>query len=141
MTHNQTVTLFNPVATKCGVVGSAIGKAINDFTKHPVTAVASNGKKSSFGGKFDKVLVGMYITKVIYSNPVTVVFFSDGTKTTSRCQPGDTYNKETGLSICVLKKLLSGDQVASLFDTWVTEDKILDLKTIREKKKEVKKSK
>ena len=89
--------------------------------------------RANFGGMFDEVTAGMYITKVIYSNPATIVFWSDGTKTTSKVQKGDTYSKETGLTICILKKLVGGEQVAQLFKDWIVEENYVDLKAIREK--------
>ena len=41
------------------------------------------------------------INKVIYSNPVTVVIWDDGTKTKSRCDSQDTYDELTGFMLCV----------------------------------------
>lgn len=100
-------------------------------------------KKSNirFGGLFNEVFVGVYIEKVIYSDPVTIVFWSDGTKTTSRVQEGDKYNKETGLVLCTLKKLVGGDQVAKLIEDWVTEENVISLKNLRHKLKEKLKNK
>lgn len=52
-------------------------------------------KKSNFG-----------IKDVIFNNPATIVIWSDGSKTIVKCQPGDEYNKETGLAMCIAKKYL-----------------------------------
>ena len=116
----------------------------NDPTKNPLLAVAgksvtTSNRSNKFGGKFDKVLVGMYITKVIYSDPATIVFWSDGTKTMSKAQHGDTYSKETGLTLCVLKKLVGGQQVANLIKDWVRTENVVDLKLLRTSEKESKK--
>lgn len=62
----------------------------------------------------------VYIKKVIYNQPATIVFWSDGTKTVSKCSPADEYVRETGLAVCILKKLTSPSQVRNLFDDWVT---------------------
>ena len=106
-----------------------------DYTKNPVTAIATNkcsDKEPAFGGLFNKVLVGMYITKVIYQDPATIVFWSDGTKTTCKTQEPDVYSKETGLALCVLKKLVGGDQVANLMNDWIYDSRdIVDLKFVR----------
>lgn len=54
----------------------------------------------------------MQITQVIYSDPATIVYWKDGTKTVVKCQEGDTYDKEKGLALCFMKKMLgnkSGD--------------------------------
>lgn len=44
------------------------------------------------------------IKKIIYNPPATIVFWSDGTKTTARCEYGDIYTREVGFMLCVLKK-------------------------------------
>lgn len=46
---------------------------------------------------------------VIFSNPATIVFWSDGDKTVVKCQPGDTFCAETGLSMAMLKKYMGND--------------------------------
>lgn len=51
-------------------------------------------------------LTRIKIEKVIFNDPATIVFWSDGTKTTVKCQPNDTYSKETGLAMCIAKKFL-----------------------------------
>jgi hypothetical protein len=42
--------------------------------------------------------------RVIFSNPATVVFWKDGTKTVAKCQSGDTFSEEIGLAVCYFKK-------------------------------------
>ena len=44
------------------------------------------------------------IEKVTFNDPATIVFWKDGTKTVSKCKNGDTYNKETGLAMCIYKE-------------------------------------
>lgn len=44
------------------------------------------------------------IDRVIFSDPATVVFWKDGTKTVSKCQDGDTFSEWVGLAICHFKK-------------------------------------
>lgn len=46
------------------------------------------------------------IQKVIFNDPVTVVLWTDGTKTIVRCQEGDTFDPEKGLSMAITKKAL-----------------------------------
>lgn len=65
-----------------------------------------------FGNKIEYNLIfnGEYqfdkdsIDRVIFNDPATVVFWKDGTKTVVRCGNGDTYNPETGLAMCIIKK-------------------------------------
>lgn len=56
---------------------------------------------SSNTGKF----VSNSIKKVIFNDPCTIVLWKDNTKTVVKCNEGDTYNKEAGLSACIIKKL------------------------------------
>jgi hypothetical protein len=46
------------------------------------------------------------IEKVIFNEDklTTVVLWTDGTKTIVRCQPGDTFNKETGIAMAFMKR-------------------------------------
>jgi hypothetical protein len=46
------------------------------------------------------------IEKVIFNDPATIVIWKDKTKTVVKCQPGDTYDKEKGLALCIAKKQL-----------------------------------
>ena len=46
------------------------------------------------------------IEKVIFDNPATIVLWEDGSKTVVRVQDGDTFDKEKGLAMALLKKLL-----------------------------------
>ena len=43
--------------------------------------------------------------RIIYNNPVTICYFADGTKRTATCRGTDQYNKEFGVSVCVIKKI------------------------------------
>ena len=98
----------------------------------------------SRGGSFK-----VYIKRVIYNNPATIVFWSDNTKTVTKCSPKDTYNCETGLAICILKKLFGSTKIKEILTAWVPEniDEISDsygfevsLATLRKREKNSKKS-
>lgn len=45
------------------------------------------------------------IKNVIFNNPATIVFWSDGTKTVVRCQDGEPYDPEKGLAMAMCKKM------------------------------------
>lgn len=47
----------------------------------------------------------LYVNKVIYNGPVTVVYWSDRTRTVVKCQPGDTYDPKTGFLLALCKKV------------------------------------
>ena len=46
------------------------------------------------------------IERVIFNNPATIVFWKDGAKTVVKCQPGDKFDKMTGLSLAIAKYFL-----------------------------------
>ena len=85
--------------------------------------------KKGFSGKFglplDNILrrlvsdYGLYIKQVIYKKPYTIVFWNDDTKTIAKTFEGDQYNCETGLLICVMKKLYGRDAIVDLMKDWV----------------------
>lgn len=53
---------------------------------------------------------GVYTTisikKVIYNDPATIVYFSDGSKSVVKLHPEDTFDKTTGLLMAISKRLL-----------------------------------
>lgn len=73
----------------------------------------------NYSGKLPYVNPDVYIKEVIYSDPATIVFWSDGTKTISKCRYPDVYSKETGLSLCILKKILGGVALRHLLEDWI----------------------
>lgn len=69
----------------------------------------------------DNVMRRASIERVIYSNPATVVIWDDGTKTVCKCFANDQYNPETGLTVCILKKLVGGSAVKDAITAWLPE--------------------
>lgn len=49
------------------------------------------------------------IEKVIFNDPATIVLWKDGSKTIVKVQDGDTFDKEKGLAMALLKKLLGNN--------------------------------
>ena len=54
-------------------------------------------------------MVGMptdtvFLKKVIFNDPATIAFWSDGTKTVVKAQPGDIFDPEKGLAMTIAKK-------------------------------------
>lgn len=103
-------------------------------------------KQKRFSGTilyFDKdgTIKRTYIKRVIYSNPATIVFFGDGTKTICKAQEGDTYNAAAGLALCVYKKMVGASALVDVLNDWFIdgcEKKCstydISLKDIRKKK-------
>lgn len=46
------------------------------------------------------------ITKVIFNNPATIVFWSDGKKTVVKCSNDEAFDEEKGLAIAISKRFL-----------------------------------
>ena len=44
------------------------------------------------------------LQKVVFHDPATIVYWTDGTKTVVKCQPGDTFDPLTGFLMAVFKK-------------------------------------
>lgn len=89
-------------------------------------------------------LKDVHITQVLYNDPATIVFWSDKTKTVCKCTKNDKYNPETGLAICIIKKLCGNTQIKNLFDSWIPErlfyyNESVTIKDVRKKLKKVKK--
>lgn len=100
------------------------GKRLVDTIVKKFTEVATKEKKkeNSFGSFFyDEEGNEFYLKEVIYNAPVVACNWSDGTKTTSKCDMFDTYSVESGLTICVLKKLMGGKFFARLLENWTPD--------------------
>ena len=46
----------------------------------------------------------VFLIRVIYNDPATIAFWSDGTKTVVKAQPGDIFDPEKGLAMAIAKK-------------------------------------
>ena len=88
-------------------------KTINKVSVNPTTKIPGNFYIEKNGNT--KMI---YIKKVLYNNPVTVVWWSDGTVTRNRCPENVTYNPDTGLLFCIAKRLLGNNNVAEIFNAW-----------------------
>ena len=68
------------------------------------------------------------IKQVIFNDPATIVIWEDGTKTVVKCQPGDVYDKEKGLALCIAKKYFGNKgNFNEIFKKWIPEEKPLPL--------------
>ena len=97
-------------------------RTIYDFTAK--SGANFSGSFNIYNEKNHKVET-IYITKVIYNNPATIVFWSDGTKTTSKALKGDKYSEENGLIYCIIKKLDKSLSLRTLFDEWIPKQQSL----------------
>lgn len=58
------------------------------------------------------------IKDVMFNPPATIVWFEDGSKTTAVAGHGDKYDKEVGLSVCMLKRVLGNQRYREIMDKW-----------------------
>lgn len=55
------------------------------------------------------ITMGSFIKDVIFNDPATIVFWTDGSKTVVKCQKGETFDPEKGLAMAISKKVLGND--------------------------------
>lgn len=81
----------------------------------------------AFGADFDGDVVlksPICIKNVIFNDPATIVFWSDGTKTVVKCQPGDKFDPEKGLAMAITKKTMGNTgSYCNVFKKWIKEEK------------------
>ena len=66
------------------------------------------------------------IKRVLFREPATIVFFEDGSKTTAICGKEDKYDKEVGLSVCMLKRVLGNQSYRNIMDKWCYKEEGLN---------------
>ena len=67
------------------------------------------------------------IKNVIFNNPATIVFWSDGKKTVVRTQNGDQFDPEKGLAMAISKRVLGNQgNYYEEFKKWLPEYKELN---------------
>lgn len=59
------------------------------------------------------------IKNVLFNDPATIVIFEDGSKTISKVEKGDHYDKETGLAICIAKRVLGNAEYRKAVNKYV----------------------
>lgn len=87
----------------------------------------------------------VYIKKVFYNKPYTITLWSDGTKTSSKCDAEDIYSPATGFLMCILKKQIGVQKAIDIVHEWLPTEKkqtVVTLKDVRkQRKKEIKEKK
>ena len=69
--------------------------------------------------------VSVFLIRVIYNDPATIAFWSDGTKTVVKAQPGDIFDPEKGLAMVIAKKVCgnTGNYYNS-FKKWLPKNQV-----------------
>lgn len=80
------------------------------------------GVNSAYGkDNLKNTFLGM-ITKVIFNDPATIVFWNDGSKTVVKCNPEDEFDPEKGLAMACMKKLFGNNGYYNdIFRKWLPE--------------------
>lgn len=66
------------------------------------------------------------IRKVIFNDPATIVFWTDGTKTVVKAQGDDIFDPEKGLAMAISKKALGNKgNYCNELKKWLPEEKVL----------------
>lgn len=55
------------------------------------------------------------ITKIVFNNPATIVFWADGTKTVVKCMEGQEFNEYYGVACAITKRFFGNNSKASAF--------------------------
>ena len=67
------------------------------------------------------------ITKVIFNNPATIVFWNDGSKTVVKCSEDECFDEEKGLAMAISKKALGNQgNYYNTFEKWLPEKEEFD---------------
>ena len=67
------------------------------------------------------------IKNVIFNDPATIVFWSDGSKTVVKCQDDDWYDPEKGLAMAISKKALGNKgNYCNEIKKWLPEEEPID---------------
>ena len=66
------------------------------------------------------------IHHIRFNGPATIIFWKDGTKTLSVCSENDVYDREKGVVVAILKKVLGNSSYNTILNTLPEIDEIVD---------------
>lgn len=65
--------------------------------------------------------LNLMITKVIFNDPATIIYWSDNTRTVVKCSKDDIYDPEKGMAMAICKKIL-GYRFKEIFKEYLPEE-------------------
>lgn len=75
--------------------------------------------------------IPLHITKVIFNNPATIVFWSDGKKTVVKCAGDEAFDEEKGLAMAISKRVLGNNgNYYNEFKKWLPEIEVCEDKGV-----------
>ena len=110
-------------------------RSVNRELVDKLNQMASSSLYISYCGNYIKTVDELYqrctkqksmnkIKNVIFNNPATIVFWSDGSKTVVKCGEGDTFDPEKGLAMAVSKKFFDNKgYYCDIFKKWLPKNK------------------
>ena len=67
---------------------------------------------------------GVYIERVIFNDPATIVLWSNGEKTVVKCIDGETFDPEKGLAMAIVKYVYGNKgNYYGYLKTWLPKEK------------------
>ena len=99
-------------------------------TSNVATGTINNESVSTRKVAYNSMWKRTKIKNVIFNDPATIVFWSDGTKTVVKCGENDIYDPEKGLAMAVAKKYLGTNKSHSNymdeFKKWLPQAEIVE---------------
>ena len=68
--------------------------------------------------------LNLRISKVIFHDPATIIYWSDNTRTVVKCSKDDIYDPEKGMAMAICKKIL-GYRFKEIFKEYLPEEEIV----------------
>lgn len=65
--------------------------------------------------------LNLTITKVIFHDPATIIYWSDNTRTVVKCSEDDVYDSEKGMAMAICKKIL-GYKFKEIFKEYLPKE-------------------
>ena len=94
-----------------------------DISHEEAEEVMRHFVKAIYGIPNEAMVYPVEIEKVIFNDPATIIFWSDGTKTVVKCA-NEEFDKEKGLAMAICKKVLGNKgNYFNEFHKWIEEEK------------------
>lgn len=86
----------------------ALGAMVGPFVGPIFGSIFSSENDADNTKNFDveEMCSMLKIKKVVFNDPATIVYWEDNSKTVVKCQDGEVFDKEKGLAMCFVKKIL-----------------------------------
>lgn len=104
LSKNGLAFLRNEAGVEVPVHITEVTQCAHEPTEYKCEEVYLWPKENPNIKKTPPLAINVTITKVIFNDPATIVFWSDGTKTVVKTQNGETFDPEKGLAMAMAKR-------------------------------------